>query len=78
MKTTIKSIVSAAIMGVVTYFAYDIVSNLLGIGFIKEAVSLVISVAIGAITYGILVGVLKVDEINIMTDMVKKKLNRVA
>lgn len=78
MKTTIKSIVSAAIMGVVTYFAYDIVSNLLGIGFIKEAVSLVISVAIGAITYGILVVVLKVDEINIMTDMVKKKLNRVA
>lgn len=78
MKTTIKSIVSAAIMGVVTYFAYDIVSNLLGIGFIKEAVSLAISVAIGAITYGILVVVLKVDEINIMTDMVKKKLNRVA
>lgn len=78
MKTTIKSMVSAVIMGVVTYFAYDIVSNLLGIGFIKEAVSLVISVAIGAITYGILVVVLKVDEINIMTDMVKKKLNRVA
>lgn len=78
IKTTIKSMVSAVIMGVITYFAYDIISNLLGIGFIKEAVSLVISVAIGAITYGILVVVLKVDEINIMTDMVKKKLNRVA
>lgn len=78
IKTTIKSIVSAVIMGVVTYFTYDIVSNLLGVGFIKEAVSLVVSVGVGAITYGILVVVLKVDEINVITNMVKKKLNKVA
>lgn len=78
IKTTIKSIVSAVIMGVVTYFAYDIISNLLGIGFIKEAVSLAVSVGVGAITYGILVVVLKVDEINVITNMVKKKLNKVA
>lgn len=78
MKTTIKSMVSAVIMGVITYFAYDIVSNLLGVGFVKEAMSLVISVGFGAITYGILVIVLKVDEINVITNMVKKKLNRVA
>lgn len=78
MKTTIKSIVSAAIMGVVTYFAYDIVSNLFGLGFIKEAISLVVSVGIGAITYGILVVVLKVDEVNIIISMMKKKLNKEA
>ena len=78
IKTTIKSMVSAVIMGVITYFAYDIVSNLLGVGFVKEAMSLVISVGFGAITYGILVIVLKVDEINVITNMVKKKLNRVA
>ncbi|WP_282193090.1 murein biosynthesis integral membrane protein MurJ [Romboutsia ilealis] len=77
MKTTIKSIVSAAVMGIATYFAYNMVSNLLGGGFAKEAVSLVVSVGIGAITYGILVIVLKVDEINIVIDIVKKKLKRV-
>ena len=59
-------------MGTVTYFVYNIVSNLLGVGFVKEAMSLVISVGFGAITYGILVIVLKVDEINVITNMVKK------
>ena len=78
IKTTIKSIVAAVVMGIVTYFVYNIVSNLLGLGFAKEAVSLAISVGIGAITYGILVVVLKVDEINVITDVMKKKLNKVA
>ena len=72
IKTTIKSIVAAVVMGTVTYFVYNIVSNLLGVGFVKEAMSLVISVGFGAITYGILVIVLKVDEINVITNMVKK------
>ena len=72
IKTTIKSIVAAVVMGTVAYFTYDMVSNLLGVGFVKEAISLVISVGFGAITYGILVIVLKVDEINVITNMVKK------
>lgn len=76
IKTTIKSIISAFVMGVVTYFVYNIVSNLLGLGFVKEATSLAISIGVGAITYGILVVVLKVDEIDVITDMVKKKLNK--
>lgn len=78
IKTTIKSIVSAIVMGIVTYFAYNIISKSLGLVFIKEAISLIVSVGIGAITYGILVAVLKVEEINIIIDMVKKKLNKVA
>ena len=78
IKTTIKSILSAVVMGIVTYFAYNMVSNLLGVGFIKEAVSLVVSVGIGAITYAILVTILKVDEVNIITSMMKKKLNKTA
>ena len=78
IKTMIKSILSAIVMGVVTYFAYNMLSNLLGIGFIKEAVSLVVSVGIGAITYAILVVVLNVEEVNIITSMMKKKLNKAA
>ena len=78
IKTMIKSILSAIVMGVVTYFAYNMLSNLLGIGFIKEAVSLVVSVVVGAITYAILVVVLNVEEVNIITSMMKKKLNKAA
>ena len=78
IKTTIKSILSSVVMGGITYFAYNMVSNLLGVGFIKEAISLVASIGIGAITYGILVIMLKVDEINIITDMINKKLNKAA
>lgn len=76
MKTTIKSILAAVIMGTVTYFVYNMISNLLGAGFVKEAISLVISVGFGAITYGILVILLKVDEIKIITDTINKKLNK--
>lgn len=78
IKTTIKSIISAIVMGIVTYFVYNFVSNLIGIGLIKEVISLGLSVGIGAITYGVLVILLKVDEINTITDMVKKKLNKAA
>lgn len=76
-KTTIKSILSAVVMGVATYFAYNMLGNLLGIGFIQEVIVLAVSVGIGVITYGILVVVLKVDEINIIIDMVQKKLSKV-
>lgn len=78
IKTTIKSIISAVVMGVVTYFAYNMLSNLLGVGSIKEVISLAISVGIGAITYGILVILLKVDEVSIITSMIKKKINKIA
>ncbi len=76
IKTMIKSVISAAVMGIVTHFAYDMISNLLGVGFVKEAISLVVSIGIGAITYAILVVVLKVDEVNVVTTMMKKKLNK--
>lgn len=77
IKTTIKSILSSIAMGFVTYFAYNILSSLLGIGFVREAISLFVSIGIGAITYAILVVVLKVDEVNVVTTMMKKKLNKI-
>lgn len=78
IKTTVKSIVSAVVMGFVTHFTYNMLSNLLGAGFIKEVISLTISVGFGAITYGILVILLKVDEIKVITNMMNKKLNKAA
>lgn len=76
VKTFVKSMLSSVVMGVVTYFSYNTLVSILGVGFIKEVIALTISVGIGAITYGISILVLKVDEINVVTDMVNKKLNK--
>ena len=72
----IKSLISGIIMAVVTLFTYNTMANLIGSGFIKEAITLVISVAIGAIVYGISIIILKVDEVNIILDKVREKLNK--
>ncbi|MFR1077439.1 MAG: murein biosynthesis integral membrane protein MurJ, partial [Romboutsia timonensis] len=74
IKTTIKSIISAIVMGIVAYFNYNILSNLLGIGFINEAISLVVSIGVGTITYAIVIIALKVEEVNIMNSIINKKL----
>ena len=71
-----KSLVSGLIMAVVTLFVYNTVADMLGSGFIKEAITLAISVGVGAIVYGIFIIILKVDEVNIILDKVKGKINR--
>lgn len=75
MKTTLKSLISAIMMGVVTYFTYNTLANILGNGFIQEAIALFVSIGIGAIVYGGLVILLKVEEVNIITDMIKIKIS---
>ncbi len=74
--TFIKSLISSICMGFVTYFVYKFFSGMLGLGFIQEAISLGISIGAGAIVYVILVILLKVEEIDMLTSMVKKKLKR--
>lgn len=76
MKTTVKSILAAIFMGIVTYFGYGSLSNLIGTGFINDAISLFGSILIGAIVYSIAVIILKVDEVNVIMGMIKKKLNK--
>lgn len=74
IRTTLKSIASSVVMGVVTYFGYNLISGMLGNGFVYDAISLFVSIIFGAIVYGILVIVLKVEEISIITDMINKKI----
>ncbi|CEK32902.1 virulence factor MviN,hypothetical protein,integral membrane protein MviN,MviN-like protein [[Clostridium] sordellii] len=74
--TFLKSLISSLIMGVVTYFIYKFLSGMLGLGFIQEAISLGVSVAIGAIVYAILVVALKVEETDMLIDMIKKKIGK--
>lgn len=75
IKTTVKSLISAIVMGVVTYSIYNILDNILGVGFIQEAIALFVSIGIGSIVYGGLVILLKVEEVNIITDMIKRKIS---
>lgn len=74
--TFFKSLVASLGMGVVTYFVYKLFSGMLGLGFIQEAISLCVSVGIGVIVYSILVTLFKVEEIDIIIGMVKKKIAR--
>jgi putative peptidoglycan lipid II flippase len=73
-KATIKSLVAAIVMGIVTFFAYKVLVGLLGLGFIAEVVSLFGATGIGAIVYCILVIALKVEEVSVIIDIVKKKI----
>lgn len=51
-------------------------SGISGLGFIQEAIVLVISMGAGVIVYAILVKVFKVEEINMLIDIIKKKLKK--
>lgn len=76
LKTTIKSIISAVIMGTITYISYNLFNSALGLGFIADIISLFGAIIVGVIIYGILVVILKVEEINVVIDMLKNKLNK--
>ena len=74
INTTFKSIISSIIMGIITYFTYSFLNNILHSGFVNEVISLVVSIGIGAIVYGILIIVLKVEEVNLIKDTISKRI----
>ncbi|WP_394862106.1 murein biosynthesis integral membrane protein MurJ [Paraclostridium bifermentans] len=76
ISTFIKTVVASLVMGVVTYFVYKFLFGILGLGFIQEAISLGVSIAIGGAIYLALIIVFKVEEVNMAIDMIKKKLKR--
>ncbi|MGL6105762.1 murein biosynthesis integral membrane protein MurJ [Romboutsia sp.] len=74
LKTTFKSLLASIVMGGITIVTYNLLSQMLGVGFVKEFIALFSSIFIGAFTYGIMVIVLKVEEINVIVMMAKRKL----
>lgn len=74
LKTTLKSLLSAILMGISTSILYKFLIRILGIGFISEVISLFASVSIGAIVYGIIIILLKVEEVNMIVEKAKNKL----
>lgn len=76
IKTAFKSIISSIIMGIITYFSYKIIVSYLGNGFIYEAISIFISVGLGALIYTMIIINLKVEEIDDACNMIKIKLKK--
>ena len=70
----VKSLLSAILMGIVARFVYNSVFNILGDSFIDQVITLGSSVLSGALTYGIAIIVLKVEEVNLILGKVKTKL----
>lgn len=71
LKTGIKSLVSGIVMGIITFTSYNFMYDLFGTGMIKEIMALTLAVIIGALIYGILIILLKVEEINLIIKFIK-------
>ena len=76
IKTGLKSLISSAIMGVVALFVFKNVSASIGVSMIKDIVSVSAGVLAGAITYGILIIILKVEELDLIFNMINKGKNK--
>lgn len=76
IKTTIKSLVAAISMGIITSITYKILKLLLEIGSLGELIALFGSIGIGAIIYGVLVIVFKVEEVSFIYELIKSKIKK--
>ena len=77
VKATVKSLVASVIMGSVTYYSYHYMIGFTHIGGEMEFLVLCVAVVLGAAAYGGLVVLFKVDEVKIVTEVIKRRLKRV-
>lgn len=74
IKTLAKSMFSSVIMGIISYYSYKLISNIFGIDFMGNLISLCGSIFIGVLVYMMIIILLKVDEVNIAINMISEKL----
>lgn len=75
IKTTIKSIIASLAMGIVVYVTYKFTYNLVGVGTDEELFAVFLSVGVGVIVYSILINLFKVNEVDTIVKIIKRKLN---
>ena len=75
IKATLKSVVASLIMGVLSYFTYKFIFGILGVGTFNEFVSLAISVIVGGGIYTLLMIIFKVEEVDMILNIAKRKLH---
>ena len=73
VRTTIKSVLSAILMGVSVSFSYKFIINHIEVGFIGQVISILGSVLSGIIVYGISVTILKIEEVYMIINLFNKK-----
>lgn len=76
LKTLIKVLVLSMLMSVVVIFTHNSLATILGSGFISQAIALLISVLAGITTYSVGVYLVKIDEVNTITEKIKEKLKK--
>lgn len=69
-----KLVVVFLIMGVLLYFMYKFIFGILGVGIFNEFVLLVILVIVGGGIYILLMIIFKVEEVDMILNIVKRKL----
>ena len=70
VRTTIKSVLSAIVMGIITHTSYVFFSRIVVLGFIGEVISLLLSILIGVIVYCVLIMIQNVEEISIIKNII--------
>ena len=63
-------------MGIITKYVYNYIDAMVGVSLINSIISLGSSVLIGAIVYAAIIIILKVDEVNMIKDIIKQKFNK--
>ena len=76
IKTMVKSSIASVVMGVITYFSYNLLSGLVKSGTLYSIMSLFISILIGAVIYGLIITALKIEEVDIILQLLKRKQRR--
>lgn len=72
----LKSTIASIVMGIISKSTYKLLISILGTNFFMDVISLGIAIIVGAIIYALLIIIFKVDEISIITDLLKKKIKR--
>lgn len=76
VKTILKSAVGTAVMGVVAWFVYKELYVLLGVGLINEVISVASAAILGAGIYLFIISLMKVQEVDLVFDFLKKGKNK--
>lgn len=72
----LKSLIASGIMGGGTLFTYKSITAFLYGSFINDILALVISIIVGAISYGLCIIILRVEEVNIVISYIKNLKNK--
>ncbi|GAA0105714.1 murein biosynthesis integral membrane protein MurJ [Paraclostridium sordellii] len=74
--TTIKSLIASILMGISSLVSYKFLIGILGNNKLNIMISLASSILIGAIIYGIIVIILKIEEVNFIINTIKNKIKK--